>query len=233
MTNYKETITMETPEIFYLSKEEISKLTGVSVHTFQNWVNDNKPTNEKDVKILKGGKKTYSITYLNEVLKKVDREELLVNLMIHQDNDSVDQWLGFDQPVVKYEEQSKVQESKNEEERHSQLVADHVNSAIVEGKNEVIQALKEQLELLTTQIQRKDEQIQNKDEQLAGLGQVLLQEQGLHFEARKDLKLAQEQNKLLLEQKEESQSQQIKPESSAQTQVDLMIPPKKKFLGIF
>lgn len=230
---------LDTHKILFLSKEHIIEKTGVSAHTLQNWINTGKPT-DTEFETLRGGRRSYSIIYIEKIFRTAKRDDLLPKLQ----NDEalittqvgVDQssgvgqglsnyWLGDNQPENDHQPTEKVYKLSNSE------VIELVNQkweASVAGKEEVITLLKEQLESANLRFDLKDVQI-------ADLSRNLNQQQVLQMETVREVtRLREENQKLLLSTVQpivDDQKVELSPTPEVKTDKAIEEPVSKK--GLF
>lgn len=186
-----DTPTNDIQTIEYFTKEQIGEKTGISPHTLQNWINSYKPV-DSEFETLRGGKRTYSSSYIKKIFTKAFRQELLPKLWEHENPTSshaiFNQWSSAGQG------QEKQKPSHNHDSPINDAVINLVNQrwqASVTGKEEVVDLLKEQL--ITTK-----QQVDIKDGQIADLSKSLNQQQILQMETVKEIMRLREENKNLL-----------------------------------
>jgi transposase len=161
MTN--QTIDIITEQKFY-SKEEIVELTGLSIHTLNNWIKEFKP-HGNEIETGRQNRRAYSTNYLIRIFEATERKEL-INL-------------------VKPDQEPSTDELKPKKNLAKDEAEDKTSNFLIEAKNETIKELKSRIESLENQLKEKDSQLKTAQELVKNQQSLQLQQNGLLLSSKK------------------------------------------------
>jgi hypothetical protein len=161
MTN--QIVDIITEQKFY-SKEEIIELTGLSIHTLNNWIKEFKP-HEKEIETGRQNRRAYSLNYLIRVFEATDRKDL-INLIKTEEKPS--------------NNQTKASQTLGKDEAENKTA-----NFLIEAKNETIKELKSRIESLENQLKEKDSQLKTAQELVKNQQTLQLQQNGLLLSGKK------------------------------------------------
>jgi hypothetical protein len=118
----------------FLTKEEIVELTGLSIHTINNWLKEEKPL-EEELQVGKQNRRAYSIDYLVRLFEKIKKPELI--------------------SLVKDEE--RLAELSQEASQEELGLSEGASQGLLQAN----QSLTETVAFLKSQIETKDKQIES------------------------------------------------------------------------
>jgi len=159
-----QTIDLITEQKFY-TKEEITELTGLSIHTLNNWIKEFKP-DENEIETGRQNRRTYSTNYLIRIFEATERKEL-INLVKPSQEASKDE-LEPSQRLAKDEAEDKT------------------TILLLRAKDETIQELKSRVETLENELKEKNQQIKTAQELIKNQQTLALQQNNLFLESKKD-----------------------------------------------
>lgn len=163
MTDLNLTSTIEIPENTFYSKEEITELTGVSIHTLNNWLKEYKPE-ENELELGRQNRRAYSKQYLLRLFGEVKRDDL-INLV------NASPSLG----------KSEFEDNKNLGKAE---VKPSNYDLLIQAKDETIQELKGRVQSLEDELKEKNIQIRATQELLKNQQTLTLQQNSLFLETK-------------------------------------------------